>query len=198
MNRATIKSYAASLRAASMNRRAAVQIEIAVGFAVCLDTLPQRRLAKETLVSIYADAGVPCREPGDVEWKSVQRRISATLDLFDHIGENEVKKWAGDAQRTVLINQLVAKIEPLKLASTNEIISVCKKEPKPGEKRRGPRPGTHIDTDNVHLVIPPDTSPDELMQLAQQILQLASKRRNEMQDEADKLMLEHASHETTV
>jgi hypothetical protein len=187
MNKTTIKAYANIIHAAAMNRRAALQTELAVGFAVLLDAYPSKRLARAQLQKIYDDAGCKCSGPTDVNWKSVNRRIAASIALFDFMGHEEVREWAGDLVKAPLIEALVKKIEPLKLNTVNEVLIVCKgqKTTVGGESSgAGRKPGIRIETPHLKFSIPPATTPEELLEVAGKLMTMAQDLVNTRQEEA--------------
>ena len=76
MNKTHIRAYTKALVESSMHRQTALEIELAVGFAVLWECGDARRLARETLVTIYNGAGWKCDQPGALDWRAVNRRIS--------------------------------------------------------------------------------------------------------------------------
>jgi hypothetical protein len=186
MNKTITRAYAKIIHAASMNRRAALQTEIAVGFAVFLDSYPSKRLARAQLQKIYNDAGCKCEGPNDVNWKSVNRRIAASSALFDFMGHEEVREWAGDLTKDALIEALVKKIEPLKLNTVNEVLIVCKGQKTPGERGTtvGRKPGQRIETPHLKFSIPPSATPEELLEVAGKLMSMAQEMVNTRQEEA--------------
>jgi hypothetical protein len=189
MNKTITRAYAKIIHAAAMNRRAALQTEIAVGFAVFLDSYPSKRLARAQLQKIYNDAGCKCEGPNDVNWKSVNRRIAASVALFDFLGHSDVRAWAGDLVKAPLIEALVKKLDPLKLNTVNEVLLVCKgaKTGSAGGERApgaGRKPGQRIETSHVKFSIPPGTTPEELLEVAGKLMTMAQEMVNNRQEEA--------------
>jgi hypothetical protein len=189
MNKTIIKAYAQIIHAAAMNRRAALQTELAVGFAVLLDSYPSKRLARAQLQKIYNDAGCKCADPTDVNWKSVNRRIAASVALFDFMGAEEVRNWAGDLVKAPLIEALVKKLDPLKLNTVNEVLLVCKgAKAGSGSGERAPgagrKPGQRIETPHLKFSIPPGTTPEELLEVAGKLMTMAQEMVNARHEEA--------------
>lgn len=173
MNRSNLKAYAAAIHNAALSRKTALQLELAVGFAVRLEAGSSKRLVRAQLCEIYAAAGYKCREPSDIDWTSINRRISASLALFDFVSQtDDVKLWAGDLQRGPLIAALVEHLKPLKLGTINEVIQICASI-KTGKVARGPRPGVHVDTTHLHILIPPAATREELLEAAAKLMQMA-------------------------
>ncbi|WP_438451505.1 hypothetical protein, partial [Listeria monocytogenes] len=172
MNKTNIRAYAQIIAKSALNRQAALQCELAVGFAVILDSYPSRRLARAQLQKIYADAGDKCSAPSDMDWKTINRRIAGSIMLFDFLGEDDVRSWAGELQKQPLIDALVKKIEPLKLKTLNEVVTVCR-----GSRERAPgggrKPGIRFDTAHMHVTVPPSAQPEELLEIAGKLMTLA-------------------------
>lgn len=187
MNKTIIKAYANIIHAAAMNRRAALQTELAVGFAVLLDSYPSKRLARAQLQKIYNDAGCKCADPTDVNWKSVNRRIAASSALFDFMGYEEIFGWAGDLTKAPLIEALVKKIEPLKLNTVNEVLLVCKGAKVGGGERApgaGRKPGQRVETAHLKFSVPATTTPEELLEVAGKLMTMAQEMVNTRHEEA--------------
>lgn len=190
MNRTNLKVCRTAINKALADHASGLRMELAVAFAVILDSGKARRLARAVLCECYAAAGLQCSQPGDRDWRSINRRIGAALALFDFIGLDEITKWANGKQRTELLDALAAQLAPLKLRTVSEILEVCGKI-KPRSRSGGASgksqetPGTqHVDTTNVHVVIPPATTRAELMEVALALMKLAEQIPVEMGDPA--------------
>lgn len=192
MNRSHVKAYVSALSGAALNRRTALQTELAVGFAVILESGPSKRLARAQLIEIYASAGYQCREPADLDYKTIFRRISASFALYEFLGESDIREWASDLSRGPLLSAFVEKLIPLKLTTINEVIQICNSAKPGGGRTRGPRPGIHIDTTHIHLVVPPSATRDELLEAAAQLMTLAQQMLHEHSQESEPKELEHA------
>src|ERR1700681_1506285 len=103
MNKATMKAYASAIANAALSRKAALQLELAVSFAVFLDQQKVSRLAKSLILEVYAEAGYKCREIGEVDWKAVNRRVNASGVLFEMVGMKDVMAWSDGKTRGALI-----------------------------------------------------------------------------------------------
>jgi hypothetical protein len=173
MNRSNLKAYVTAINGAAMNRRTALQTELAVGFAVILECGPSKRLARAQIVEIYATAGYQCREPADIDYKTIARRIAACFSLFDFMGEKDIRSWAGELTKGPLLAAIIEKLVPLKLTTINEVIQICAAAKVPGAVTRGPRPGIHVDTAHIHFVIPPTATRDDLLEAAAKLMSIA-------------------------
>jgi hypothetical protein len=175
MNRANLKAFSQEIKNAGLHRETAFRIELAVGFAVHMDS-HNARLSRAVLCEIYAMSGYKSSKPGDLDWRKVNRHITAALALYDFLGAEEIAGWATDAgkSRKDLVEALVKKLEPYKVKTVNEVLDICGKI---SNRARGPRMdpiGTHrVDTKHVHVTIPPTATRTELMELALAIMKLA-------------------------
>lgn len=186
MNRTNLKAFSTAIAGALVSRKSALQVEVAVCFAVHLDCNQAKRLSRAMLCEIYANAGVHCGSPGDLDWKSTNRRITAALALFDFFGAAEITNWIEGKQRKELIDAIVAKLEPLKIKSTNEILAVCDKiTPRQRGERVEPQGTHHIDTEHLKIVIPPGVTRAELLEAALAMMKIAEQMAaDQLADEA--------------
>jgi hypothetical protein len=186
MNKTIMRAYSKIIHAASMNRQAALLAELSVGFAVLLDAYPSKRLARAQLQKIYNDAGCKCADPNDTNWKSVNRRIAASVKLFDFMTYTEVKEWAGDLQKDALIEAIAKKLQPLKLNTVNEVLVVCDSSPKTVSAKGltlGRKPGQRVETEHLKFTIPATASPEELLEAAGKLMTMAQDMVNAQQAE---------------
>lgn len=81
--------------------RDALNIELAVGlslFATKADPSKVGLDTKKILKDVYAKAGYACATPQGEDYKTVNRRINVTADLYQHLGGREtIVDWIGDA-----------------------------------------------------------------------------------------------------
>lgn len=178
MNKTNIKAYAQIIAKSALNRQLALQCELAVGFAVLLESSPSRRLARAQLQKIYADAGYQCAEPSGIDWKTINHRIRGSVMLYDFLGEADIREWAGDLQKQPLIDALIKKIEPLKLKTLNELMVVCKGARERTASTGGRKPGVRFDTAHMHVTVPTSAQPEELLEIAGKLMTLAQEMVN--------------------
>jgi hypothetical protein len=197
MNKTQIRAYAQIIHSASMNRHAALQAELAVGFAVLLDSYPSKRLARAQLQKIYNDAGCKCADPSDTNWKGVNRRISASIKLFDFVTYEDVKAWAGDLQKAALVEAISKKLEQYKLNTVNEVLVVCQDaNPKTVSTRGkvlGRKPGQKVETAHLKFSIPATATPDELLEAAGKLMTMAQAMVNAREAAREAEAAEHAA-----
>ena len=177
MNKTHLRTYSNHIRAALVNRRDALKLELAVMFAVTLESDGNKRLAREAIYSVYnATGSYQCDQPSARDWKSVGRHITAAFALFDFIGPAEVAAWGEGLKHGDLIAAFVERITPYKLGTINEVLTVCdrvKKQPRKVDGRVVP-PGAHeFKTKHIHVVIPPAATWVEVMETITDLMKLA-------------------------
>ncbi len=172
MNKTHIRAYTKALVESVTLRSSALEIELAVGLAVLFESEPSRRLARETLLTIYHGAGYQCDKPGAVEWRAVNRRITASVALYDTHMKSDVAALA----ETVRLNDLVEALRPmiaaLKVKSINEVLLACDKV-RPARKVSHPVEGHHIEAGALYLTIPTDATREDMLALATKLMELA-------------------------
>lgn len=178
MNRSNLKAFTTALSNAALSRKTAIQYEVAVCFAVHLDSKQAKRVTRALMCEIFAEVGYKSSAPGDLDWKSVNRRITAAFALFEFMGADEITKWVDGKSRMEIVNAIVAKLEPLKIKSTNEILEICGKvnrQPARSERREKPEPeGTrHVVTRNLDIVIPPTATRADLIEASLSLMRMA-------------------------
>jgi hypothetical protein len=173
MNKSHLKAYSTAINEAALSRTKALEIELAVGFAVIIECDNAKRLARETLLTIYAQAGSKCSKPGDLDWKAINRRISAAVALFDFIGMEDLNTWKGELTKpSDVVEAFRPHISALKLKSVNEVLLAC-------DKIRAPRKpsephGTKLSTKHLHITVPKNATSDELLAMASQLMAMAN------------------------
>lgn len=173
MNKTHLKAYTNAIVEAALSRSVALEIELSVGFAVILECDGMKRLARETLLTVYSAAGSQCDKPGALDWKAVNRRISAAVALFDFIGVQDITAWAEGKTKRELVDAFRPHISALKLKSVNEILLAC-------DKIRAPRKpsepvGKLVKTQHLHITVPPSATRDEIMELVTQLMVIAQR-----------------------
>lgn len=181
-----------ALHGSMMLRGQALQIELAVGLYV-FNTLGATDInAKKTLRGIYASAGeADCIEPGSESYQTVNRRMSYIAGLHDNLRPKVIKKWIAGKAGQEAIDAIIEQLKPYGFTAMDNIrifITPTLSKPEPVKedavqameevphRRATDAPGTiHIKTDHMDLPVPPDTPPNELMDLAMQIIELAKR-----------------------
>jgi len=101
----------------------------------------------------------------------INRHIRAAFALFDFIGEPEVTQWAGALVKAQLLDAIVRHLEPLKLGTVNEVLTICEKV-KPARIAHHVE-GFRIETEHIHFTVPRTATRMELMEFAAKIMAMA-------------------------
>lgn len=173
MNKTHIRAYTKALVEAAMHKQSALEIELSVGMAVMYECAPSKRLGRETLLTIYNGAGWQCEKPGTLDWRAVNRRITATIALYDKFMAQDVAALADTHKAADLVNALRPAVAALKVKSVNEVLLACDKvraPRKPGEHHDGIR----VDAGHLHLIIPQSCTREDLIAMATKLMQMAA------------------------
>lgn len=200
----SIDTCVKALNIAAMNRKSSFQTELAVGLAVFLVDGGTHKAAKANLCSAYSAAGYQCMKVSEIDYKTINRRINSTAQLFHKLTEATVSKWAANHSEGNLLRAMTLGIEPYELYATMDVMRLCeparaatiKQRVKPNtDILKGPTTGQdnvlsmfrhaatavakgarHIETQHLALMVPDDISRDELVNLAHQLLSLANEK----------------------
>lgn len=148
MSNITVEVCIKALSNAAMSRRAALQTELAVGLAIFLTQGGTEKAARTMLVEAYASAGNACLSPADDDYKTVNRRINATADLFNKIGMRAIKKWAGKHDDDQLIAAMVEGLRPYELWTVYDV-----------QRYASTRPDTTVDSTPAPTAAPSGVKP---------------------------------------
>jgi len=177
MNKTHLRTYANHIRSALVTRGDALKVELAVMFAVVLESEGNKRLAREAVYQVYNSTGsYQCAKPSDRDWKSVGRQITAGFALYE-MYEAEVSQWANGHKHGDLIAAFVEHIAPLKLRTVNEILTLCEKVRKPRNRIGGrivPEGAYEVSTEHVSFFIPPDVRAEEVMTIINKLMAYAN------------------------
>lgn len=203
----SIESCAAALNHAAMNRRAAIQLELAVGLAVFQYQGSSSKDARAMLNDAYAAAGYRCVHISEMDYKTVNRRINATAALFEKL---PVAKWVGRHSDADAIKSICDGLEPYELFTIADVMRYC--TPQKVAKQRAAKvqvtPNADIlnvpsgqakvheqfrraadqadsnvlrvNTAHLSLVIPKGTPREEIIDLAMKLLQMAKESNKEL------------------
>lgn len=191
-----------ALNAAAINRKTAFRVELAVGLGVFLAHGGASRDARRMLNQAYASAGYECATVMGIDYKTVNRRINATADLFETL---PVAKWVGKHSEDALLSALCLGLEPYEFFTVKDVQRYCAPERTLPPVRAVPivpaydaldapvatgqevisqmfrRAGDQvqdgerrIEAGHLELRIPKDTTLDEIMGLVRQLLDIAS------------------------
>ena len=171
MNKSHIRAYTKALQESIMHRQSALEVELAVGFAVIWECDNVRRLARETLITIYNAAGWQCTAPGAIDWRAVNRRISASLALYDFFGV-DIATLAEGKKAQDLVDSFRPAIAAMKVKSVNEVLLACEKVRAP-RKPGTPQPGVRVDAGHMHVIVPPSATPEDLLAMSKKLMDMA-------------------------
>ncbi len=202
----TIETCADALNQAAMNRKAAMQIELAVGLAVFHLHGSTGKEGRVMLVNAYAAAGYRCQHINEMDYKTINRRVNATAALFEAL---PVSKWVGKLHDNDAIRAICRGIEPYELYTIADVMRYCQRpgavasrkvhavtrvqphmqilDPAPGEPyTEGPRfrravdQYKHVTTEHLTVAIPDDTPKWEIIELAMQLLAMTKEKNKEL------------------
>ncbi len=125
MSKLSIKTCVKALHGAALSRRTVLQIELAVGFGVFLVEGDTSRAARQSLCDAYSSAGYQCLTADDADYKTVNRRINATADLFNTIGIKSVKRWVGDHSESRMLDAIIEGLRPYELYTVSDVQRYC-------------------------------------------------------------------------
>lgn len=182
--------YLASIQNAILHRRAAVNIEIAVGICVAYDFRDNPTEARVMLTNVYASAGYDCLVTDGVDYKTVNRRVNASLLLFEKVGADPVGKAIATLTGHRRIEAAQELLAPLNLQTMNDVLGYCgrpvaRSAPAPvavvaHTRREADHPGTrHVRTAHIDVPIPTTATRAEVLDLVAQLLKLAETLNNE-------------------
>lgn len=174
MNKTHIRAYTKALVEAAMHKATALEIELSVGMAVMYECAPSKRLGRETLLTVYNGAGWQCDKPGALDWRAVNRRITACVALYDHLTKSGDLAQALDGVKPV---DSVAALRPLvaalKVKSVNEVLLACEKV-RPPRKPAEHHEGVRVDAGHLHIFIPPSCTREDLIAMATKLMTMAA------------------------
>lgn len=201
MSKISMETCVAEMNKAAMNRKAALQIELAVGLAVFLTA----KDPKATLCDVYANAGYQCLLPSGIDYKTVNRRINATGEFFKFLTVERIAKWAGKHSEGQIIAAIALGLEPyeivgiadvqrLSLPTTVHVAPHQRSRVQPhGGILKGPTTGQDgvrdmfrrgsdkvigekISTEHLTLTVPENATRGELIEMAIRLMALAKEK----------------------
>jgi len=200
-----IETAIKALNGAALAHKLAFQVEIAVGLSIYLISGGTHLAAKKTLCAVYGSAGWACLSSDDVDYKTVNRRINCTANLYEHLGPKVIGRWAGTHTNGALIKAVQQNINAFELHTVTDVIAFC--APPDTKLLHGPKGQTfvlpdhtilagpqsgqrkikamfkkrsdvqHLTTAHLDFVIPSVTTDDELLQMVEQMLALIKVRK---------------------
>ena len=119
-----------TLVGASGFHRDAFNIEVAVGLAVYLQKADAEKVtldAKRELMAVYASAGYACESPVGEDYKTVNRRVNVTADLFVKLGGratllDHLTEGMAPAEQ---VSKLLELVKSLGFNGPNDVLAYC-------------------------------------------------------------------------
>lgn len=205
MSKISMETCVAEMNRAALNRKAALQIELAVGLAVFMTSDEP----KTTLCEVYANAGYQCLLPSGIDYKTVNRRINATAELFRFLTADRLGKWVGRHSEDKMIAAIVLGIEPYEIVGIADVQrlslpmmtrvsahnrtivqphAAVLKGPTTGQdgiremfrRASDQEPGRRVATEHLTLIVPEVITAAELVEMASGLLNLAKEKRAEL------------------
>lgn len=180
--------YLACLSNSVLHRRAALQIELAVGLCIAHDFAEDPAQGRVTLVQVYASAGYDCLKPDGRDYKTINRRVNSSFLLFDKIGDPAIKRAVRGKSGHRLVEAVQSLLEPLQLYTMDDVLTYCGRS-RAGQARtqvvaheRGATPArraadhpdvVHVRTEHLDVPVPPTVTRAELMQLVAELIKMA-------------------------
>lgn len=199
----TIETCTTALRAALQNRRTAVQVEMSVGLAVFHSHGGATKDARKMVVHAFCAAGYECDSIGGRDYKTVNRRINATVSLYEKM---PVAKWIGKLEGIDAIHAVFDGIAPYELHSIQDVLRYAAPHKVAAAKvavvpntdiLAGPPTGHEkvlqqfrrasdrtdarlVSTEHIHLAVPKDADVDEVMDIISQLMLLVRESKKEL------------------
>lgn len=174
MNKTQIRAYTKLAHEAISISASALELKLAIGLAVLYETAPAKRLGRESLLAIFHAAGMKCEKPGDLDWRKVNREISAMVALFDFVqhGADTLGELAQGLKSTELVEAFKPLVTALKIKSVNEVMLACDKIRPP--KKAKHTEGQRVDAGHIHITIPQSATREDLIALATKLMTMAT------------------------
>ncbi len=146
MSKLSIEVCVKALNAAALNRKQAFQVEMAVGLAIFHINKGTTKDARAMLTQAYSAAGYQCVKVADIDYKTINRRVNTSADLYNTLKGEKVARWAGRHGDESLIDTLVSGLQPYELYGVRDVERFCE-PPAPRQAKRGEivvKPATDI------------------------------------------------------
>lgn len=202
----TAETCARILNVAAMNRKQAIQLELAVGLAVFQLHGNSGKDARAMLMGAYSAAGYRCIHINEMDYKTINRRVNATAALFEKL---PIATWVGKLNDADAVKSICTGLEPYELFTISDVQRYCnpaktnvpraRVEARPhADILAGPSaPSGHakviaqfrraadkalktVTTEHLTLAIPEGTPREEIIDMAHQLLSLAKENVKEL------------------
>lgn len=165
-----------SISNVTTSRRGLLQVELAVGLAVFMDSGVVNKASKNLLNEVYLRAGYVCMDSSSKEYKNVNRRIQASAALFDKIGLEVINHWADQTKESKLLQAVAHHLAEFKFESLDDVHDYVGRKSNRTVKAAAANP-FHIMVGKSVVAIPKTLTEAELIELASKILALAEEVR---------------------
>lgn len=199
----TADTCARIINVAAMNRKQAIQLELAVGLAVFQLHGNSGKESRGMLMAAYAAAGYRCIHINEMDYKTINRRVNATAALFEKL---PVATWVGKLNDADAVKAICTGLEPYELFTISDVQRYCNPA-KTNVPRARVEARPHIDilagpsghakvidqfrraadkalktvtTEHLTLAIPDGTPREEIIDMAHQLLSLAKENVKEL------------------
>lgn len=169
-----------SISNVTISRRGLLQLELAVGLAVFMDSGVTNKASKNLLNEVYHRAGYDCMDSSGKEYKNVNRRIQASAGLFGKIGLEVINHWADQTKESKLLQAIAHGLVEFKFESLDDVHDYVGRKSNRTVKAAGGAAGVaaeknpfDISVGKTVVHIPKGLSEAELIELASKILALA-------------------------
>lgn len=120
-----------TLHSASGFHRDALTIELSVGLFMYMQKADAEKVtldAKRALTGIYAKAGYACETPAGEDYKTVNRRVNVTSDLFVKVGARDALMDLTEGMKPdEAIEKIKELVKSLKFDGINAVLAYCGK-----------------------------------------------------------------------
>lgn len=127
MSKISVATCVAELNRANLNRRLALQTELAVGLAVFLSTDDE---PKQILREVYASSGYACLYTSDIDYKTINRRINVVAELYKFLTRAKLSRWVGKHTEADMIRALEIGLGPYEIYGVRDIERLCQSTPR--------------------------------------------------------------------
>lgn len=157
------------------NRRNALQIELAVGL-VHFAQESTSQLGKSALKVSYHAAGYMCMAKIDRDYKTVNRRINMTANLFENLGLDEISGWWGSENGTeARISRVVKGLSEYAFESVDDVLEFVGKNSNRSRERLHAPTGQTLEEIKEKLLA--QYGNDQLCEFAENLLKAVEDRR---------------------
>lgn len=127
-------TFVSAMQNAFSTARYSILLELSAGMALFLESGGITNDTKTQLQNVYTAAGHLSENPNSPEYKSVRRKISLTVLLYQFITPNKLQEWIGGGYEMMAISAVVAQLEMLNIRTYDSVLVLV------GKPRQAPKP----------------------------------------------------------